>query len=71
MFFKQKEIKETAECRFCKRVENRDGIYVCRRKGQVPASGSCPAYRFDPFAKREPRRRNIDTSVYDPLDFEI
>lgn len=70
MFFKRK-LKETAQCRYCKNVDEREGVYICRRKGEVKASDSCPSYKFNPFAKREPIKRSLDTSAFDPLDFEL
>ncbi len=66
-----KKQKESACCRYCKRVTERDGDYICKKRGVVSPGGFCPSYRFDPFAPRETRKRNIDTSVFDPLDFEI
>lgn len=70
MFFK-KELKEGSECRYCKNVIENGGTYVCRYSGPVSPAGVCKRYRFDPFAKRDHRRRNIDTSAFDPLDFEV
>ena len=70
MFFK-KELKEGSECRYCKNVTVTEGGYVCRYSGPVSPSGVCRRYSFDPFAKREYRKRNLDTSAFDPLDFEI
>ncbi len=69
MLFKKK--KDNAQCRYCKRVCEEDGFYSCRLRGRVKASDCCLLYKFDPFAKREPLRRNPDVSAFDPLDFEI
>ena len=62
---------ENSECRFCKNVREEGGEYVCRHKGRVSPSGVCRRYSFDPFAKRTHRPRNVDTSAFDPLDFEV
>lgn len=62
---------ENSECRFCKNVVEKDGAYICRYKGEVSPSGVCRRYRFDPFARRPHRPRNVDASAFDPLDFEI
>ena len=69
MFFKK--TKDGSECRYCKNVTENNGIYICRYNGQVSPSEVCKRYSFDPFAKRVYRKRNLDTSVFDPLDFEI
>ncbi len=70
MFF-NKTPGENSECRYCKNVSETDGVYTCRYKGKVSPSGVCRRYSFDPFAKRCRRPRNLDTSAFDPLDFEI
>lgn len=70
MFFSRK-LGENAQCRYCKRVSENEGVYICEKKGAVEPSFSCRLYKFDPFAKREKRRRSLDTSTFDPLDFEI
>lgn len=71
LFGKNKPLKDTAECRYCKNAVKNGEAYLCRRRGEVAASDVCRHYKFDPFAQRAPRRRNIDTSTFDPLDFEI
>ncbi len=70
MFFKRKADDE-GECRYCRHVLENSGIYRCKYKGEVSPGGSCRRYRFDPFAQREYRKRNVDMSAFDPLDFEI
>ncbi len=70
MFFSRKP-NENAQCRYCKFVSESEGIYICGKRGRVEPSHSCRSYKFDPFAKRERRRRCFDTSAFDPLDFEI
>ena len=69
--FSEKKPGENSECRYCKNVTVDGGVYTCRYKGKVSPSEVCRRYRFDPFAKRQHRQRNIDTSMFDPLDFEI
>lgn len=66
-----RKVNENAQCRYCKRASEHDGIYKCKLKGEVSASDSCRWYKFDPFAKRVHIKRNLDTSAFDPLDFEI
>lgn len=66
-----KDSKDTAQCRYCKNAVEENGIYICKKKGQVSPGDSCRRYKFDPFAKRVHIKRNIDTSAFDPLDFEI
>lgn len=69
LFFKKQ--KESAQCRYCVNVSFTDGVFICKKKGTVSPGACCGKYKFDPFAKRVPIKRNIDTSVFDPLDFEI
>ncbi len=69
LFFKKP--KEDSECRYCQHVAENDGNYECKYKGRVSPGGSCGRYKFDPFAKRVKRRRVLDTSFFDPLDFKI
>ena len=71
MFKLFKKRGENDSCRYCKKATLADGEYICKRKGKVEASGFCHAYEFDPFAKRVPRVRSIDTTMFDPLDFKI
>lgn len=66
-----KKIPEDAQCRYCKHVTENEKNYVCRYMGQVSPAGSCRRYRFDPLAKRDYRKRNLDTTGFDPLDFEV
>ncbi len=70
MLFSKKP-REDSECRYCRHVTENSGSYECKYKGRVLPGDSCGRYKFDPFAKRVSRRRNLDTSVFDPLDFEI
>lgn len=66
-----KKLKENDCCRYCKHVKKFDAGYECRYKGTVEATDVCRRYVFNPFAPRVPRVRNIDTSMFDPLDFKI
>ncbi len=70
MIFRKKP-GENSECRYCKNASMDGGVCTCRYKGEVSPSGVCRRYRFDPFAKRPHRPRNLDTSAFDPLDFEV
>ena len=63
---------ETDCCRYCKFASQKgDEIYMCKYKGEVKASGVCRKYKFNPFAHRTPRLRSLDTTMFDPLDFEL
>ncbi len=68
---KKKEPPENGCCRFCKYVTETEGIYRCRGKKEVRPGEICRRYKFEPFAVRDKRKRTFDTSVLDPLDFEI
>lgn len=66
------KLKEGATCAFCKYRGQMEGeYYICEKKGKVKPSDVCKKYEFDPFAKRVKRQRSLDTSMFDPLDFEI
>lgn len=67
-----KELKESASCSMCAFRGAAEGdFYNCSKKGKVKPSDVCKKYKFDPFAKRVPRQRRFDTSMLDPLDFDI
>ena len=66
------KLKENASCSLCKFRGDGDGDYFnCVKKGKVKPSDVCKKYQFDPFGKRPPRQRRFDTSMFDPLDFDI
>ena len=69
IFFKK--LKETDCCRYCKHSKPDGEEYTCRYKGNVKASFVCRRYVFNPFAPRVKRVRNLDTTMFDPLDFKI
>ncbi len=66
-----KKTPPSGSCRYCKHVCEKDGTYECKYKGVVKASFVCRKYAFNPFAHRTPRKRGIDTTMFDPLDFEL
>ncbi len=67
-----KKMSENASCSMCVfRGEAEDGYFNCVKKGKVKPSEMCKKYVFDPFSKRPPRQRRFDTSMFDPLDFDI
>ncbi len=67
-----KKTNENASCSMCLFRGEMDGEYLnCEKKGKVRPTEVCKKYKFDPFAKRVPRQRRFDTSMFDPLDFEI
>lgn len=67
-----KKISENACCARCRyRGGEEDGRYMCVKKGKVSPSHVCGKYVFDPFAPRAGKVREIDTSMLDPLDFEL
>lgn len=66
------KINENASCGTCCFRGDTDGdFFMCEKKGKVKPSDVCRKYRFDPFSKRVPRQRRFDTSMFDPLDFDI
>ncbi|MCD8049619.1 MAG: hypothetical protein LUG52_08500 [Clostridia bacterium] len=68
----KKKIGENACCARCRFREEQNGeFFGCAKKGRVRASEICKKYEFDPFAPRVKRQREFDTSMLDPLDFEI
>lgn len=58
-------------CLYCTYFKNQDGRGICRYKGEVLKSGYCKKYKFNPFAPRIKRVREVDTTMFDPLDFKI
>ncbi|MGM9552595.1 MAG: hypothetical protein ACI3XA_10110 [Clostridia bacterium] len=67
-----KQVNENSCCNMCVfRGELNGDYYNCSKKGKVKPSDICKKYRFDPFSKRPHRQRHFDTSMFDPLDFEI
>ncbi len=63
---------ENASCSTCRFRGNAEGdFFMCVKKGKVKPSDVCRKYSFDPFGKRPPRQRKFDTSMFDPLDFDI
>ena len=67
-----KKINENASCSFCVFGSKADGDYLnCEKKGKVKPSDVCKKYKFNPFSKRPMRQRQFDTSMFDPLDFDI
>ena len=71
MKFLFKKLKETDTCRYCKHVTQAGEEFICKYKGSVKGSFVCRRYVFNPFAPRVPRVRNLDTTMFDPLDFKI
>jgi len=71
MKFLFKKLKETDSCRYCKFVTRAGEEYICKYKGSVKPGFVCRRYVFNPFAPRVPRVRNLDTTMFDPLDFKI
>ncbi len=67
----KKVLPEDAQCRYCNHIQEINGTYNCRYKGAVSPSDVCRRYRFDPFASRGYRKRVLDTTGFDPLDFDI
>lgn len=70
--FNKRKIKESDSCRYCKNLMKNGEEYFCKyAKGEFKLSGICKKYVFNPFAPRVPRVRNLDTTMFDPLDFKI
>lgn len=70
--FSKKKLKESDCCRYCKSFEKtEDAMGKCKYKGEVKESFVCRKYEFNPFAHRTPRVRNLDTTMFDPLDFKL
>ena len=71
-FFNKRKFKESDCCRYCKNLVKNGEEYTCKyTKGEFKLSGICKKYIFNPFASRVPRVRNLDTTMFDPLDFKI
>ena len=69
--FKNKII-EQGSCRYCMHAKrNENDKLICKFFSEVKGSHTCRRYKFDPFAHRTPRLRNVDTTMFDPLDFKI
>ncbi|MBQ8540143.1 MAG: hypothetical protein IJ435_01585 [Clostridia bacterium] len=67
-----KKISENASCSMCLfRGELEGDYFKCTKKGNVKPYDVCRKYTFDPFSKRPARQRRFDTSMFDPLDFDI
>ncbi len=67
-----KKVSENASCSMCIFRGQAEGDYFnCTKKGKVKPYGVCKKYTFDPFAERPKRQRRFDTSMFDPLDFDI
>jgi len=72
IMFNKRKFKESDCCRYCKYLEKNGEEYTCKYiKGEFKLSGICKKYVFNPFAPRVPRVRNLDTTMFDPLDFKI
>lgn len=70
--FSKKKISDNACCARCKMRGEQDGdFYNCKKRGRVKKSDVCKRYDFDPFAPVRERPRKFDTSMLDPLDFDI
>ncbi len=70
--FNRRKIKESDSCRYCKNLVKNGEEYTCKyAKDEFKLSGICKKYVFNPFAPRVPRVRNLDTTMFDPLDFKI
>ena len=70
--FNKRKFKESDCCRYCKFLQADGEEYTCKyTKGEFKLSGICKKYIFNPFAPRVPRVRNLDTTMFDPLDFKI
>ena len=58
-------------CAYCARaVKIDEDTMACRRKGLVPADGSCHRFKYDPI-KRVPERPRADLPVDDDADYEL
>lgn len=67
-----KKVNENASCSMCKFRTEAEGDYLnCVKKGKVKPYDVCKKYVFDPFSRRPQRNRRFDTSMFDPLDFDI
>ena len=58
-------------CGYCARAVRIDEDTVaCRRKGPVPAEGSCHRFKYDPL-KRIPERPYNDLPVDEEADYSL
>lgn len=70
--FTKRKFKESDCCRYCKHLVTKGEENSCKYvKGEFKLSGICKKYVFNPFAPRIRRVRNLDTTMFDPLDFKI
>jgi len=69
--FNKRKPKESDCCRYCSFVTSDGDKYICKFKGEVKSGSLCRRFKFNPFAHRIPRVRNLDTTMFDPLDFKI
>ena len=59
-------------CAYCARGrELSEEEVACRKKGVVPAGGSCRAFRYDPLKRVPPRPVKADFSRYQTEDFTL
>lgn len=73
MFFRNKLFRREIEprCTYCARSSPLDeGAVVCRKKGVVPAGGSCRSFRYDPLRRVPPKPAVLRGSFTD-ADFAL
>ena len=58
-------------CAYCARaVKIDEDTVACRRKGPVPADGSCGRFKYDPL-KRVPERPHVELPRDDDADYSL
>lgn len=61
-----------ARCAWCRHGEAMDADRViCRRKGPVPADGSCRRYVYDPYKRTPPPPLKRPKLTLPPTDGEL
>ena len=68
MLFRRKIERACAYCARAARID--DDTVACRRKGPVPAEGSCRRFKYDPL-KRSPERPHAGLPVDDEADYSL
>ena len=67
--FDKKIEPRCAYCARCRPLSPEE--MACPKKGVVPASGSCRAFRYDPLKRVPPRPARADFSGYQMEDFVL
>ena len=73
MFFRKRIFRRdiAPACAYCTRANPLDDTRMtCRKRGIVPQTGSCRAFRYDPL-RRIPPKPAILRGTFSPADFNL